>query len=280
MRHARKINALSRTSSHRKALMSNMANALLRHKRIHTTVAKAKALRKYVEPLITRAREDTTHSRRVVFSSLRDKEIIGELYTVIANKVGQRPGGYTRIIRLGTRKGDAAETCMMELVDFNPWTTKTAATKKRSRRGKSTSARGLVQSSASSTAPLSLEEPPQVEAIDSGTTAEVSTLSEGTDSGPMEASASKEASTAEELEGSSYIEETPMENTTFTSDQGDTDVSSSTEVKETSTAEEIEGSSYIEETPIEDTTSTSDQGDTDVSSSTEGEEERSPTDKK
>ena len=137
MRHARKINSLSRTSSHRKAMMANMANALLRHKRIHTTVAKAKALRKYVEPLITRAKEDTTHSRRVVFSYLRDKEVITELYTVISNKIGERPGGYTRIIRLGTRKGDAAEQCMMELVDFNPWMTKELPKAKRSRRRRS-----------------------------------------------------------------------------------------------------------------------------------------------
>ena len=139
MRHGRKINTLSRTASHRKALMSNMAVSLLRHKRIHTTVAKAKALRKYVEPLITRSKKDTMHSRRVVFSYLRDKAIIGELYEQIAEKIGQRPGGYTRIVRLGYRKGDSAEICMIELVDFNPWTTteerETTSKRRRSRRG-------------------------------------------------------------------------------------------------------------------------------------------------
>ena len=154
MRHLRKINSLSRTASHRKALMSNMAVSLLRHKRIQTTVAKAKALREYVEPLITRAKEDTTHSRRVVFSYLRDKAIIGELYGQIADKVGARPGGYTRIIRLGRRKGDAAETCMIELVDFNPWTRDEAGSKKaksrRSRRskGKSSAASKAAQPTA------------------------------------------------------------------------------------------------------------------------------------
>ena len=139
MRHGRKINTLSRTASHRKSLMANMAVSLLRHKRIQTTVAKAKVLRKYVEPLITRAKTDTTHSRRVVFSYLRDKAIIGELYEKIAEKIGQRPGGYTRIVRLGYRKGDSAEVCMIELVDFNPWTTTekdpTSPKSKRSRRG-------------------------------------------------------------------------------------------------------------------------------------------------
>ena len=122
MRHILKNNSLSRTSAHRKAMLSNMAVSLLRHKRIHTTVAKAKELRKYVEPLISRGLVDTSHSRRVVFAHLRDNALMNELYTVIAEKIGQRPGGYTRIIRIGQRNGDAAEMCMIELVDFNPWT--------------------------------------------------------------------------------------------------------------------------------------------------------------
>ena len=119
MRHGDKINNLGRTSSHRRALLSNLAAQLIQHKRIVTTLAKAKVLRTYIEPLITKSKENTTHQRRVVFSYLQDKEAITELFGNIATKVAGRPGGYTRIIKLGTRTGDAAETAMIELVDFN-----------------------------------------------------------------------------------------------------------------------------------------------------------------
>ncbi len=119
MRHGDKINNLGRTASHRKALMSNMACSLLEHKRIFTTLAKAKALRTYVEPIITKSKEDTTHSRRTVFASLRNKEVVGILFKDIATKVADRKGGYTRIIKTGNRQGDAAEMAMIELVDFN-----------------------------------------------------------------------------------------------------------------------------------------------------------------
>ena len=119
MRHGKKVNHLGRTSSHRKAMMSNMATSLIMHKRITTTVAKAKALRKYVEPLITKAKNDTTHSRRMVFSYLQDKNAVTELFREISQKVGDRPGGYTRILRTGFRIGDAAEMCIIELVDYN-----------------------------------------------------------------------------------------------------------------------------------------------------------------
>jgi large subunit ribosomal protein L17 len=119
MRHGKKINHLGRTHTHRKAMLSNMASSLILHKRITTTVAKAKALRKYVEPIITKSKSNTTHSRRVVFSYLQDKEAINELFSTVADKVANRPGGYTRIIRTGFRLGDNAETCLMELVDFN-----------------------------------------------------------------------------------------------------------------------------------------------------------------
>jgi large subunit ribosomal protein L17 len=119
MRHGDKINNLGRTASHRSALLSNLASQLIAHKRIVTTLAKAKVLRTYIEPLITKAKENTTHQRRVVFSYLQDKEAITELFGTIAEKVGGRPGGYTRIIKLGMRTGDAAETAMIELVDFN-----------------------------------------------------------------------------------------------------------------------------------------------------------------
>jgi len=120
MRHGNKVNKLGRDYQHRKALLSNMASSLILHKRINTTVAKAKALRKYVEPLLTKSKTDSTHSRRVVFSYLQNKDSVKELFGDVANKITQRPGGYTRIIKLGFRKGDVAEMAMIELVDFNP----------------------------------------------------------------------------------------------------------------------------------------------------------------
>lgn len=119
MRHGDKIKNLSRTASHRRALLSNLACQLIQHKRIVTTLAKAKALRVYVEPLITKAKQNTTHQRRVVFSYLQDKEAINELFGAVAEKIAGRPGGYTRIIKLGIRVGDNAETAMIELVDYN-----------------------------------------------------------------------------------------------------------------------------------------------------------------
>ncbi len=119
MRHGDKINNLGRTASHRRALLANMAISLIEHKRITTTLAKAKALRRYVEPLVTKAKNNTTHSRRVVFSYLQNKEAINELFGPIAEKIGDRPGGYMRVIKLGFRRGDGAETAMIEFVDFN-----------------------------------------------------------------------------------------------------------------------------------------------------------------
>lgn len=119
MRHNKKFNHLGRKSAHRKAMLANMANSLIVHKRISTTLAKAKALRMYVEPLITKAKNDTTHSRRVVFSYLQDKTAVSELFREIAEKVADRPGGYTRILKTGNRLGDNAEMCIIELVDFN-----------------------------------------------------------------------------------------------------------------------------------------------------------------
>ena len=119
MRHNKAINHLGRKSGHRKALLSNMAASLILHKRITTTVAKAKALKSYVEPLITKSKEDTTHNRRVVFSYLKNKEAVSELFRTIAPKVADRPGGYTRVLHVGFRKGDAAEMALIELVDFN-----------------------------------------------------------------------------------------------------------------------------------------------------------------
>lgn len=119
MRHGDKINNLGRTAAHRRALLANLSIALIEHKRITTTLAKAKALRRHLEPLITKAKDNSTHSRRIVFSYLQNKEAVKELFGTIADKVGDRPGGYLRIIRMGFRRGDGAETAMIELVDFN-----------------------------------------------------------------------------------------------------------------------------------------------------------------
>ncbi|MBO6168414.1 MAG: 50S ribosomal protein L17 [Bacteroidales bacterium] len=119
MRHNKAINHLGRQSGHRKAMLANMASSLIMHKRINTTVAKAKALKSYVEPLITKSKEDTTHSRRVVFSYLKDKNAVAELFRTVAPKVADRPGGYTRVLHTGFRQGDAAEMALIELVDFN-----------------------------------------------------------------------------------------------------------------------------------------------------------------
>lgn len=119
MRHGKKINHLSRQAGHRKLMLANMACSLIEHKRINTTVAKAKALKVYVEPLITKSKEDTTHNRRIVFSYLRNKYAVTDLFRDVAAKVGDRPGGYTRIIKLGNRLGDNADMAMIELVDFN-----------------------------------------------------------------------------------------------------------------------------------------------------------------
>ena len=141
MRHGKKFNHLGRTAPHRKAMLSNMAASLIIHKRITTTVAKAKALKKYVEPLITKAKTDSTHSRRVVFSYLQDNESVSELFGNVADKVANRPGGYTRIFKTGNRLGDNADMCVMELVDYNELLLKEdkpeKAKTRRSRRGKS-----------------------------------------------------------------------------------------------------------------------------------------------
>ena len=136
MRHNKKFNHLGRTASHRNAMLANMAISLIMHKRITTTLAKAKALKKYVEPLITRCKDDSTNSRRVVFSYLQNKYALKELFGEVAAKVGDRPGGYTRVIKLGLRKGDAAPIAFIELVDFDENMAKTAAKKKATRRSR------------------------------------------------------------------------------------------------------------------------------------------------
>lgn len=164
MRHNKKFNHLGRTKSHRDAMLSNMATSLILHKRIFTTLAKAKALRVYVEPLINRSKEDTTASRRVVFSYLQSKEAVTELFKNIAEKVADRPGGYTRILKTGNRLGDNAKTCFIELVDYNENMLKEKAVKKtRTRRSKK---------SAVATEAVSATEAPATEAPAAETPAE------------------------------------------------------------------------------------------------------------
>ena len=136
MRHGKKVNHLGRKTAHRKAMLANMACSLIEHKRINTTVAKAKALKQFVEPLVTKSKEDTTHNRRIVFSKLRNKYAVTELFRDVAPKVGDRPGGYTRIIELGNRLGDNADMAMIELVDYNEHMLSTKETKKKSRRSR------------------------------------------------------------------------------------------------------------------------------------------------
>ena len=152
MRHNKKFNHLSRTASHRKAMLANMAVSLIMHKRITTTLAKAKALKKYVEPLITRSKNDTTTSRRVVFRYLQNKYAVTELFKEIFTKVADRPGGYTRIIKLGFRQGDAAEMCFIELVDYDENMAKAPKAAKKTRRSRRSKAAEAAETPATETA--------------------------------------------------------------------------------------------------------------------------------
>ena len=169
MRHGKKFNHLGRTADHRRAMLANMAISLIMHKRITTTLAKAKALKKYVEPLITRSKDDSTNSRRVVFSYLQNKEALKELFGPVAQKVGDRPGGYTRIIKLGFRQGDAAEKAFIELVDFDENMLKTPKAEKKTRRSRKSApkAEAPVEAAPAAEAPVEeakVEEAPAAEA--------------------------------------------------------------------------------------------------------------------
>ena len=169
MRHGKKFNHLGRTADHRRAMLANMAISLIMHKRITTTLAKAKALTKYVEPLITRSKDDSTNSRRVVFSYLQNKEALKELFGPVAQKVGDRPGGYTRIIKLGFRQGDAAEKAFIELVDFDENMLKTPKAEKKTRRSRKSApkAEAPVEAAPAAEAPVEeakVEEAPAAEA--------------------------------------------------------------------------------------------------------------------
>lgn len=160
MRHGKKINHLGRKTAHRHSMLANMACSLVEHKRINTTVAKAKALKQFVEPLVTKSKEDTTHNRRLVFAKLRQKDAVVELFRTVAPKVGDRPGGYTRIIKLGNRLGDNADMAMIELVDFNELYNAGKATKKKSTRR---SRRGGGSSNTETTAPAAKAAPAKAE---------------------------------------------------------------------------------------------------------------------
>lgn len=160
MRHGKKFNHLGRTAPHRSAMLSNMASSLIFNKRITTTVAKAKALRKFVEPIITRAKDDTTHSRRVAFSYLNNKESVKELFDEVATKIGERPGGYTRILKTGNRLGDNADMCIIELVDYN----ELLLGEKDAKKGKTRRSRRGGKSTASAAAPAKEEKVEEVKA--------------------------------------------------------------------------------------------------------------------
>lgn len=168
MRHGKKFNHLGRTASHRAALLSNMASSLILHKRIETTVAKAKELRKYVEPLITKSKTDSTNNRRVVFSYLQNKDSVKELFGIVSEKVAARPGGYTRIIKLGNRLGDNAEVCFIELVDFNE--TMLAASAEKAGKTRRSRRSGAKKEGAEAAAPVA--EAPSAEVVEEVAAAE------------------------------------------------------------------------------------------------------------
>lgn len=200
MRHGKKFNHLGRTASHRKAMLSNMGASLLLHKRISTTLAKAKELKKFVEPLVTRAKEDSTHNRRIAFSYLKSKEAIKSLFGEVIEKVGTRPGGYTRIIKTGFRLGDNAEMCIIELVDFNELMLKDATPAKKTTRRSRRSAAAETSAPAPAAAPKAAAPAPVVEEVAAAPIAEAEVVEE---TAPVaEASAETAApEIAEESEG-------------------------------------------------------------------------------
>ena len=203
MRHGKKVNHLSRKKGHRRSLLSNMACSLIEHKSISTTLAKAKALRVYVEPLLTKSKTDSTHSRRTVFSYLQNKDVVSELFRDVAPKIATRNGGYTRIIRTGYRLGDNAEMCMIELVDFNEVYTKEESKKttRRSRRGGKKS--GETTSNAEAPVAEATEEAPVTEATEEAPVAEAATeeapaAEAATEETPAAEAATEEAPAADE----------------------------------------------------------------------------------
>jgi len=232
MRHGKKFNHLGRTKPHRKAMLSNMASSLILHKRIVTTVAKAKALRGFVEPLITKAKEDTTHSRRVVFSYLQNKESVNALFDDVSDKVAQRPGGYTRILKTGNRLGDNADMCVMELVDYNEALLKEAKPAKvktrRSRRGKGKAAATATAGAAATEAVVDTE-------------AAVEEVVEEVSEQVEEANQAADQVTEEVEEAAEVVEESATEvkaEETETEESSEETVSEATEMEDESTSQE------------------------------------------
>jgi large subunit ribosomal protein L17 len=203
MRHGKKINHLGRTASHRKAMLSNMGASLLLHKRISTTLAKAKELKKFVEPLVTRAKEDSTHNRRIAFSYLKSKEAIKSLFGEVIEKVGTRPGGYTRIIKTGFRLGDNAEMCIIELVDFNELMLKDAAPAKKTTRRSRRSSGAETSAPAAPKAAAKAAPAPVVDEVEEAPIAEAEVVEETT----LVAEASAEETVAPETSEESETEE-------------------------------------------------------------------------
>lgn len=217
MRHGKKVNKLSRKSAHRQAMLANMASSLILHKRINTTLAKGKALRVYVEPLITKSKDDSTHSRRVVFSYLQNKEAVSELFREVSVKIADRPGGYTRVLKTGTRLGDNAEMCLIELVDYNE---NLLATKEDTKAKASRRRRGSGKKKTDEAAPK----------------AEETKKAAATKPEVVEAKPEKEAVVEQEVEDAAVVEEEPV----------------AEEVKEEPVAEEVEEAPVAEtETPEE-----------------------------
>lgn len=201
MRHGKKFNHLGRKTAHRAAMLSNMACSLIEHKRISTTIAKAKALRVYVEPIITKSKDDTTHNRRTVFSYLQSKEAVTELFRSVAPKVADRPGGYTRIIRTGYRLGDNAEMCMIELVDFNEVYTagEKKTTTRRSRRGGSTATKKAdAAPAAEATEEAVVEETPTAEVVEETPAVEEVKAEEAAPEAPSEETTNEKEEKTEE----------------------------------------------------------------------------------
>lgn len=196
MRHGKKVAHLGRTNTHRKAMLANMASSLIEHKRINTTVAKAKALKQFVEPLVTRSKEDTTHNRRIVFRALRNKYAVTELFRIVSEKVGNRPGGYTRIIKLGNRLGDNADMALIELVDFNEVYETDKPKKKKSRRrgAKKAAPAEVAETEVTEEAPVADEAPAEVAAE---AAAEDVTSEESTPEAADESASSEEENKAE-----------------------------------------------------------------------------------
>ena len=246
MRHKKKFNHLSRTASHRKAMLSNMASSLIKHKRINTTVAKAKALRVYVEPLITKSKNDTTHSRRIVFSYLQDKDAVSELFRDVSKKVAERPGGYTRIIKTGSRLGDNAEMCLIELVDYNENLLHAGETKKKTRRSR----RGGGKKSES---PQSSASAAPAKEVKTETPAEIKTAAAADEAAP----AVEEVETkAEEAAVEAAPEEVAEEKTEVTPEveakaEVETPEVAETQVEEPAKEEEAAEVPAAEETPAE-----------------------------